>query len=126
MNKFSLSKSILKFFLDITFLAIAYISAVLIKIFKLSKKDNPRLVWGSVPIINNKYWSKSMKDSGYFSETFTQDFYKINSRHDWDFILSEKYLFMPYRVKLHLAFIESLYRYDVFLYHVQDFLLRYC
>jgi len=84
----------------------------------------PRLVWGSDPIINNKYWSRAMRELGYLSETFTFDYYKtINEREDWDKILSENFKPMPMSVKVIIAFAWSLLRYDIFFMSFNGFFI---
>jgi glycosyltransferase involved in cell wall biosynthesis len=85
--------------------------------------SKPRLVWGDTPIINNKYWSKAMREAGYFSETFTTDFYTINTREDWDRILSEEWKGCNYRFKPYHAFAKSLLRYDIFFIPYSGFFL---
>jgi len=44
----------------------------------------PRLVWGPVPIISIKYWSRAMRTLGYESTTCVEDVYSIYSRSDFD------------------------------------------
>jgi glycosyltransferase involved in cell wall biosynthesis len=44
----------------------------------------PRLVWGPVPIISIKYWSRAMRARGYESVTCVEDVYSIYSRDDFD------------------------------------------
>jgi|TARA_B110000908_G_C10260347_1_gene458752 hypothetical protein len=79
------------------------------------RKAKPRLVWGSEPIINNKYWSQAMKLAGYESSTYTVNYYdSINKRSDWDRVLSDEFSGIPYAFKLIMAFAISLFRYDVF------------
>jgi hypothetical protein len=65
-----------------------------------------------------------MREAGYFSETFTTDYYStINSRDDWDRIVSEEYNWAPSRVKPLVAFIDSLFRYDVFVISFDGFFI---
>ena len=43
------------------------------------------LVWGPVPIINNKYWSEAMQRAGWNSRTLMSTYYPaINKRDDYD------------------------------------------
>jgi glycosyltransferase involved in cell wall biosynthesis len=56
----------------------------------LQKRRNysqkPRLVWGTTPILNNKYWSQAMKAVGYLSVTIMKEYYgNINKAQDFDF-----------------------------------------
>ena len=100
--------------------------------FKYVLRNKPRLVWGSTPIINNSYWSRAMVDAGFHSETYTGDFFSaINKREDWDHILSECFPYVWWPIKPYLAFLVSLFRYDVFFLSFDGFFLgdtplRYC
>ena len=88
--------------------------AVTARLFK-GHSGASRLVWGSAPIINNSYWSRAMADGGFKSETFTESFFSsINKRGNWDRILSEEYNYLPFHLRPFLAFIHSLFRYDIF------------
>jgi len=50
---------------------------------ELEKK--PRLFWGTVPILNFKYWNEAMKLKGYDSVTLMTGFYNsINKKEDFD------------------------------------------
>jgi hypothetical protein len=76
----------------------------------------PRLVWGPVPIINNKYWSAAMREAGFASETLMSGFFgAINRREDFDRYTDGlagrvwTALFEPYT-----AFAYALRRFDVF------------
>jgi hypothetical protein len=43
------------------------------------------LVWGPIPIINNKYWSEAMQRAGWKSRTLMSTYYPaINKRNDYD------------------------------------------
>ncbi|MDF0643543.1 MAG: hypothetical protein P0111_05900 [Nitrospira sp.] len=43
------------------------------------------LIWGPVPIINNKYWSEAMRRAGWESRTLMSTYYSaINQRSDYD------------------------------------------
>ncbi len=79
------------------------------------KRKQPRLVWGSTPVINNSYWSLAMRGAGFRSETYTTDFFsRINKRENWDRILSDEHPLLPGPGKPYAAFLGSLLRYDVF------------
>jgi hypothetical protein len=70
------------------YLGLAFTVAILIRAISGCHNISPRLVWGPIPIINNVYWSKAMKNAGYSSTTFTIGFYStINKREDWDLLL---------------------------------------
>lgn len=92
--------------------------------FGTSATSPHRLVWGSDPIGNNRYWSRAMKEAGFVSETFTTGFYaNINTRADWDRILDEEFGLFPHQVKLVLAFATALYRYDIFVMGFSGFFI---
>lgn len=42
------------------------------------------LIWGSIPIISNKYWSEAMKQAGHPSLTIMEGVLPINGREDFD------------------------------------------
>lgn len=49
------------------------------------KQETPRLVWGSMAIINNRYWSEAMKKVGYESTTLMTSYAaSINKKTDYD------------------------------------------
>lgn len=89
----------------------------------VSSKD-ARLVWGPAPIINNKYWSNSMKAHGYNSRTYmyvhSPD---INKRSDYDEYVCDRFPAFPLILKLPLLFWESLLRFDVFVVSYSGWLL---
>jgi glycosyltransferase involved in cell wall biosynthesis len=99
----------------IFFLPFLFATSVLVRALSKKQIDKPRLVWGSTPIIINAYWSRAMRAAGYQSDTFTVGYYgTINKRADWDLLLPEKYPFFPMSLKPFFAFLESLFKYDVF------------
>lgn len=48
------------------------------------KIQKPRLVFGPLPIINNKYWALSLYQKGYIAKTIVFNYYNINKREDFD------------------------------------------
>jgi len=124
-NLFSIRKLLTKYSLALMsalFVPVLYFAALLARFISLSSQ--PRLVWGSTPIINNSYWSRAMRSKGFHSETFTFDFYKsINQRSDWDRILSEEYKWCPVAIKPYIAFICSMFRYDVYVVSCDGFFI---
>jgi hypothetical protein len=108
---------------SILFIIISFFCALYIRIFLNKIRDKPRIVWGSDPIINNSYWSKSMQQIGYTSETFTTDFYStINKRSDWGIIISEKYKYILYPLKPFLPLLKVYLNMIYSLYHLMAFL----
>jgi glycosyltransferase involved in cell wall biosynthesis len=47
------------------------------------------LIWGTTPIINNKYWSQAMRNAGWESETVMTHHYAANDRADYDTYLPD-------------------------------------
>lgn len=84
----------------------------------------PAVVWGSAPIKNNSYWSRSVRTLGFPSETFTTDFYTvINERTDWDRILNEEYSWLPRFARPYAGFLDGLIRYDIFVIPFSGFFI---
>jgi hypothetical protein len=42
------------------------------------------LLWGSVPVVSNRYWSEALKEGGLPSMTVMEGWYSINRREDFD------------------------------------------
>ncbi len=62
-----------------------FISIVFIRLMKILRRpDQPKLLWGSDPIPNFKYWSNSMAKEGYYSKTLVSCFYAISKKEDFD------------------------------------------
>ena len=65
-----------------------------------------------------------MKRVNYNSETFTKGYYTIiNKRDDWDKIIEECYQTLPYHFRGFFAFLESLFKYDVFVISFDGFFI---
>lgn len=65
-----------------------------------SLNSSPRLMWGHIPILNNKYWSQALQEAGFESKTLMYTFYEaINTKEDFDLyiddIIQEKYGHLP-------------------------------
>lgn len=55
------------------------------------------LLWGPVPIINNKYWSAAMAQMGWNSKTLMTDYYaSINRREDFDLYFEDLASWVPF------------------------------
>lgn len=50
----------------------------------LLPKQKKELIWGPIPIINNKYWSNAMRQAGWNSKTLMNYYMFINKREDYD------------------------------------------
>ncbi len=98
---------------------------IFVRFYKFgTREDKPRLVWGATPIINFSHWSRAMRQCGYSSETFTIGYYsRINTRSDWDVILSERFSWSPGFLKKYIGEIYCLLKYDVFFISFDGFLL---
>jgi glycosyltransferase involved in cell wall biosynthesis len=87
----------------------------------------PRLIWGPVPIISIKYWSRAMRTLGYESVTCVEDVYAIYSRADFDRHRREfgprGVWFEPWRD--YLVFAWALRRADVFMLFFDGGFLRH-
>lgn len=111
------------FGLSLIFLPIFFFLSLIVRL-NADVRSKPRLVWGSTPIINNSYWSGSMVEAGFDSETYTTDFFStINKRQDWDRILSEEFPYVWWPIKPFFAFLTSLFRYDIFFISFNGFFL---
>lgn len=114
-------KKVIIFILDIflfpLFIFILFFVCIYSKTLQ-TKNKKPKLVFGPVPIINNKYWSLALKEKGYFSTTLVFDFYHINKENDFDIYYKDFYikflgkfnrLFVDY-----LVFFYGLVKFDIF------------
>ena len=56
----------------------------------LPSRKREKLIWGSAPLISNKYWSEALKEAGRPSLTLMEDFYShINRREDFDLLFED-------------------------------------
>jgi len=83
----------------------------------------PRIVWGSTPLINNVYWSRAMRKAGFQSETYMYNFYSIGKRDDFDRVLIEEYRWCPLVLRPYLAFLSALMGYDIVVTSFSGFML---
>ncbi len=122
-----LRRLFLDFFLGIGHLFCLIFILIAVLYVRMTKRMGlapQKLVWGCTPLANNIYWSRAMKQYGFVSETFTDCYYEtLHNREDWDLLMSEKYSFTPLRFKPYLAFIESIFRYDIFFISFDGFFL---
>lgn len=120
-----MAKKFLSLILQTVGLPILTLFAVLARQYRgLSTPVAPRLLWGATPIISHSIWSQAMRQDGFSSQTFTFDYYSsINSRNDWDIILSECYGLIPRPLKIQLGFLFSLFKFDFLFTTCDGFLL---
>ncbi|HEY0027530.1 MAG TPA: hypothetical protein VGC35_06650, partial [Allosphingosinicella sp.] len=64
-----------------------------------------KLIWGTTPIISNKYWAQALKAGGHDSITLMEGWFKsVNSRADFDLYFEDlPPAFLPHRVKVALG-----------------------
>lgn len=121
-----LIRSLVEGILSPAFIIIIFFVALYARFFSGVKDENPRLVWGDAPIINNKYWSDAMLKNGYSSIVYTDGYCSsINKRKDYGRLLSEIYGYILVRTGIarYLAFIECLIKFDVFIISFTGFFL---
>jgi len=75
------------FFIRLNLFIIESLLAILLCIFLplifiLRKKC--KLIWGSTPLINYKYWSDAMREGGYQSVTLMNGWFNIHEKKDFD------------------------------------------
>ena len=64
---------------------IAAVALPVLALAALLKRRTRLLVWGPVPVINNKYWSHAMREAGHPSVTLMREYFAaINERSDFD------------------------------------------
>jgi glycosyltransferase involved in cell wall biosynthesis len=62
------------------------------------------LIWGPVPVLNNRYWSEAMRTAGHRSETVMEGVYgAINDRRDFDVLFEDLAPQVPAALKRVLA-----------------------
>jgi len=77
-------KEIFKKTLPRIFLALVVLPCLLF-LTALLPKRRKELIWGPIPILNNKYWSAALKKVGWNSKTLMKEYYStINKREDYD------------------------------------------
>jgi hypothetical protein len=84
MNKYLLRK-IVGFPLSVV-LALAFILLAVIARFIRSNSHQPRIVWGTDPLMNNKYWARAMKQAGYKSVSVSSDIFLMSQESDFDIV----------------------------------------
>jgi hypothetical protein len=122
-------KRLTSFVLEIILCPFFFIAFTVLVLFKRKRNDTelPRLLWGADPIINNKYWSESLKAKGYVSKTLMTDYYSsINKKEDFDMYLHELFpVKLPLNINAYIAFLYSIYNFDIIHHPAHGFLLRF-
>ena len=94
-----------------------------------SRSKHPAVLFGISPLINNKYWSQSLKELGYTSASFVYGLYHINKKEDFDytpekiFPRASRNKFFPL-VQPYLCFFWGLKNFDVFVLDFDGGFLR--
>ncbi len=65
-------------------IALVMVFPLIILIALIIPKRRREMIWGPVPLMNNKYWSAAVKSLGYPSKTLMITFYPINQQSDFD------------------------------------------
>ncbi len=73
----------------IFFLYRIYWSFFIAPALKKKRPPSPRLLWGTTPLITNKYFSEALKNIGFESHTLMWTYYSINKKEDFDFYIRE-------------------------------------
>lgn len=83
----SIIKAATKCLILLPFYAVA--TPIVIFLVVVMPKRRRELVWGTVPMTNNKYWSAAVKTLGYRSITLMEEFYHIHKKEDFDIYLDD-------------------------------------
>ena len=59
----------------------------------------PRLMFGTDPLLINKYWSNSLKEIGYDSSTVMPNYYGINRKEDYDIYFEDIIKLSTFKLK---------------------------
>jgi hypothetical protein len=77
------------------------------------KRKDPVLMWGMVPIINNKYWSGALSNQ-YESITFVHGFYSsIHKKDDFDLYPTDLFGRVPKYWRMYFAEAYVFYKFDI-------------
>lgn len=120
-------KKILIYFGSILAGILIFLVSISVRFHSVILKNNsnePRLVWGSTPIINFSIWSRIMTKAGHRSYTMVSHYYEaINTPSDWDLIAIRDLAWLPKMARPVIAFILGLLRGDIFIISFDGFFL---
>ena len=82
---------------------------------------SPRLMWGTDPLISNKYWSEALKIKGYASKTVMDNLYSINKMTDYDMYIDDLILKTKnsilkqiiYLIRPYYSFVYIIFNFDI-------------
>lgn len=80
------------------------------------RPKRPRVLFGTSPLINTKYWSHALRTRGYEASSYASDVYAIFRREDFDFVASD---FLPRLSRFALG--RLIRRYAIFLWALRSF-----
>src|ERR1041385_1918095 len=121
----AIKRAVFQIVVHLTGLVACIVLPVFIFFYRLfyRRPVDPRLVWGGVPIISNKYWSGALQRAGYYSRTLMFSYQSsINKADDFDIDiyklinLRSNILKKPYQYWLapYVAFIYAICKFDIF------------
>ena len=93
------------------------------------RRERPRVVFGTTPIINTKYWSRALRSRGYDAASYAYTTYAINDPGDFDHTPERLFPRLsrlgPLRIlRKYLVFLWALRRFDVFVLDYDGGFLR--
>jgi glycosyltransferase involved in cell wall biosynthesis len=101
-------------------ITLAYAPALCLVIFcvlaRRLRKHVPRVVWGPVPLLNLKYWSRAIQSMGYKSKTIVKDVYAINSPSDFDTVIIHNRNEVAALLESYFVFLRCLCCFDIFIF----------
>ena len=75
-------KNLIYILVSIVFIALLIFYSFIVKLFNYR---NEKVIFGTTPILNNKYWRNALKEKGIKSETLMRTYYRtINDKEDYD------------------------------------------
>lgn len=89
-------------------------------------------MWGTDPIISNKYWSEALKTKGYDSKTVMDNLYAINKRSDYDIYIDDLIIKtnnsilkqVIYLVRPYYSFLYIIFKFDIIHHPYNGVLLK--
>lgn len=109
--------------IDVLVFPVLFVVALSTRAIHRSRRESPRIGWGSTPLINNVYWSRALRHAGFKSETFMFNHYSINKRSDFDRLLVEEFRWCPVPLRPYLGFMSALLNYDIVVTSFNGFML---
>jgi glycosyltransferase involved in cell wall biosynthesis len=93
------------------------------------RPQRPRVVFGTTPIINTKYWARALRAQGYDARAYAYDVYAIFRRDDFDHVASDflpwLFRFAGFRIaRKYVIFLWALWSFEVFVFDFDGGFLR--